>query len=362
MESGRNLNVKLRNAITKDVKISLFFRELAKDLNENFLEDNDAIKEIIEHYTGMTSSEFDKLITKNKRKNKKVEEKFQPKGLKKPNILSIYCAKYKAECEKKGKKFDMKEKNEAYNALSTKEKEKLRKEYDGLMEEYVKNTEEQRQKAISDGKIPADKPKRPINGYMRFANTVREEITAEFADEEPKNRLNKITTAIGARWNALSDKEKDKYNAPYKKEMEKFNGLMKEWKVKEAQRKKNHGDEAGEESEAEVETTGKAKKAEPKKSKKAESEKEESENEESEKEEEKPKKKTDAKKAESKESDKEESEKDEDKPKKKAESKKTESKKSKKAESEKEESEKEDAEEVEEEEEKPKKKGKASKA
>ena len=346
-DAKRDINVKLTNLITKDVKISQFFKALINDLKKNFLDD-EAITDIFEHYTGgINMANFDKLITKNKRKDKKEEEKFQPKDLKKPNILSLYCAKYKAECEKKNKKFDMNEKNEAYKALSTKEKEKLHKEYETLMTEYKKKYEELRQKAIADGELAADKPKRPLNGYMRFANTVRNEIAGQFAGEE--EAMSKVSIETGKRWKALSDKEREKFNAPYKKEMEKFNDEMKKWKINEADRLKKRGEAEGEaegKTEGEIQTTGKAnKKPELKKekSKKEESKKEESEKEESEKEESE-----------------EEKEKEEEKPKKKVEPKKNESKKAK---AKKEES---DAEEQEDEEEKPvqtpKKKGKASKA
>lgn len=257
----RELNVKLRNAILKDVKTSVFFRDLINDLNKNFLEDADAIKEIMEHYTGLSSEEFDKLITKNRRKDKKTEDKFKPKGLKKPSITGMFATRFKAQCDKKGVKYTNEAKIEAYKNLSEKEKTKLRNEVDTLIKEYNEKVEEQRQKAISNGEIPADKPKRPLNGYMRFANVVRSEITEQFSDEPSTEKLTKITSEIGVRWNALSDKEKAKYNDPYKKELEAFNVVMKQWQLKETDRKKKQDSTDSfneEEKEVKIETAGKA--------------------------------------------------------------------------------------------------------
>lgn len=347
-DAKRDINVKLTNLITKDVKISQFFKALINDLKKNFLDD-EAITDIFEHYTGgINMSNFDKLISKNKNKEKKKEAKFEPVGLTKPaaNINVFFTNKFKENCQKKGKEYSAKDREEAYNKLTEKEKDKLRQELAALNEEYKVKIEEQRQEAIAAGKWPADKPKRPNTGYLRFSMSVREEIASKF--ENDKDAFKKISVEIKKRWEALSEKEREKFNSAFKKDMEKYRVEMKKWTDNEAARVKNSGEE---DVEGEVETTGKAdKKHEMKKPdvKKAKAKKEESENEESEK---------------SEHSDEEEKEeKEEEKPKKKAETKKTEPKKEK-AKAKKVETESEKSEEEEEEEEvKPKKKGKASKA
>lgn len=350
-DAKRDINVKLTNLITKDVKISQFFKALINDLKKNFLDD-EAITDIFEHYTGgINMSNFDKLISKNKNKEKKKEEKFVAVGLTKPaaNINVFFTNKFKENCQKKGKEYSAKEREEAYNKLTEKEKDKLRQELVALNEEYKVKTEEQRQAAIAAGTEPADKPKRPNTGYLRFSMSVREEVASKF--ENDKDAFKKISFEIKKRWEALSEKEREKFNSAFKKEMEKYRVEMKKWTDNEAERQKKLGQSSNEEREGEIETTGKAdkkqeiKKPEVKKEK-SKSKKEESENEESEK---------------SEPSDEEEKEeKEEEKPKKKAETKKTEPKKAKakKVETESEKSE----EEEEEEEVKPKKKGKASKA
>jgi len=72
---------------------------------------------------------------------------------------------------------------------------------------------------------PADKPKRPLSGYMRFA-----------AQERPKLKAAGITAVgetgkeIGKRWMKLSDAEKDKWQGLYKDEMELYNEEMEAWK------------------------------------------------------------------------------------------------------------------------------------
>merc|ERR1711881_383554 len=57
-------------------------------------------------------------------------------------------------------------------------------------------------------------PKRPLSGYMRFIGTIRAEV-------EKETGLNgiKVTPHLSARWNAMTQEEKDKYNAEFKVEM-----------------------------------------------------------------------------------------------------------------------------------------------
>merc|ERR1711939_389480 len=80
-------------------------------------------------------------------------------------------------------------------------------------------------------------PRRPLTGYMRFIATIRAEVEAETG-------LNgiKVTPHLSARWNALSDDEKDTFNQQFKKEMAKHKKLMTAYKktpaYKEFQQKK----------------------------------------------------------------------------------------------------------------------------
>merc|ERR1712146_38348 len=71
----------------------------------------------------------------------------------------------------------------------------------------------------------AMKPKRPMTGYMRFANEIRPEI-------EEETGLTGIHTAkpISQRWNAMSDDEKEVYNAQFRDEMVCFKEKMAAYK------------------------------------------------------------------------------------------------------------------------------------
>ena len=54
-------------------------------------------------------------------------------------------------------------------------------------------------------------PKRPLVGYMRFISTIREEV-------ERETGLNgiKVTPHLSARWNALSEEEKETFNKVFR--------------------------------------------------------------------------------------------------------------------------------------------------
>merc|ERR1712080_398955 len=60
-------------------------------------------------------------------------------------------------------------------------------------------------------------PKRPLTGYFRFINTIRAEV-------EQETGLNgiKVTPHLSARWNALDDSAKEKFNSAFKKDMVKW--------------------------------------------------------------------------------------------------------------------------------------------
>lgn len=68
-------------------------------------------------------------------------------------------------------------------------------------------------------------PKRPLTGYMRYIQTIRAEVEAETG-------LNgiKVTPHLSARWNALTDEEKDTYNKDFAKEMAKHKKVMDAYK------------------------------------------------------------------------------------------------------------------------------------
>jgi len=68
-------------------------------------------------------------------------------------------------------------------------------------------------------------PKRPLTGYMRYINTIRAEVEAETG-------LNgiKVTPHLSARWNALTEEEKNSWSEAFAKEMVKHKKEMAKYK------------------------------------------------------------------------------------------------------------------------------------
>lgn len=68
-------------------------------------------------------------------------------------------------------------------------------------------------------------PRRPLSGYMRYIKTIRAEVEAETG-------LNgiKVTPFLAARWNALSDEEKNSFSGQFSKEMIKHKKRMDAYK------------------------------------------------------------------------------------------------------------------------------------
>ena len=115
-------------------------------------------------------------------------------------------------------------------------------------------------------------PKRPSTGYIRY--TVKRRPA--FKKEHPKMDNKEIVAGMAAEWKALSEKEKNKYNAPAKKEME-------QWKKDMAAYKKTKSESSEEDVEEEE---APKKKTTSKKQKKVEDEEEQEEVEEEEEKEE----------------------------------------------------------------------------
>ncbi|KAI1277975.1 hypothetical protein HDE_14462 [Halotydeus destructor] len=56
---------------------------------------------------------------------------------------------------------------------------------------------------------PAQRPRRPLNGYMRFAQQHRPAIMRSM----PGSNMAAVAKVLGSKWRALSDAEKARYNA-----------------------------------------------------------------------------------------------------------------------------------------------------
>jgi hypothetical protein len=66
-------------------------------------------------------------------------------------------------------------------------------------------------------------PKKPLTGYIRFSQEKR----AKVKEENPELKGTEVMKKLGEMWKALSDKKKEKYNAPYKTELEAWKEEMK---------------------------------------------------------------------------------------------------------------------------------------
>ena len=60
--------------------------------------------------------------------------------------------------------------------------------------------------------IPEKPPKKPITGFIRFAQERR-----DWSKDSSKS-LSKVTTLAAAEWKQLSDEQKEKYNVEFKKQ------------------------------------------------------------------------------------------------------------------------------------------------
>lgn len=75
----------------------------------------------------------------------------------------------------------------------------------------------------------AMKPKRPMTGYMRFSNEVRESV-----QQETGLTGIHVSKPISEKWNAMSDEEKSVYNAAFQEEMPEYREQMAAYKQTDA--------------------------------------------------------------------------------------------------------------------------------
>lgn len=250
-------------------KEAKFFLEIIDTLESVF--DGLSSSEILETFWGEPRDVLEKLIKKANKREKKEEAKFDAKTLKRaPGANILFQKDYKAKCDAKGTKFDLKTCVEEYKKLSDKDKAKYQKESLRMKEEYNAEYARLRGEAIKNGDFPEDKPKRPLSRFMRYLADVREEITEKYKDVEDRKKVNaQISKDAGEMWNALSDKEKEPYEIAYKKEKEAFEIKHKEWDSKELERRNKNSTEPAKSADVKIETAGSTKKAPTKASAKA---------------------------------------------------------------------------------------------
>jgi len=220
-------------------KEAKFFLEFLDALSKEFDVPND---EIMNYFFGEPRDVLEKSIRKANKREKKDKAKFTPKDLKKPATANILFQKYfKAECNKTGTKFDLKTCSTAYKALSDKERAKYIAEAQRLKEEYAIAYEQQKVEAINSGDFPADKPKKPLSAYFRYLNYIRPQLQDKYADTEDRKLANSlIIKDAGEMWKALTDKQKEKYEAAYQKDKEQYKIEIAKWEDNETRRLKGN--------------------------------------------------------------------------------------------------------------------------
>jgi len=220
-------------------KEAKFFLEFLDALSERFDTPND---EILHTFWGEPRDVLEKSIKKANKREKKVEAKFAPKDLKRPTTANILFQKdFKTKCDKDGTKFDLKACAVAYKALTDKERAKYVAESQRLKTEFKVEYERRRAAAIQSGEFPADKPKKPLTAYFRYLNEVRIQLQAKYAADDDRKAVNgKVAKDSAEMWKALTDKQREKYEAAYRKEKEQYDVVFAKWEATETKRRKGN--------------------------------------------------------------------------------------------------------------------------
>ena len=79
-----------------------------------------------------------------------------------------------------------------------------------------------------------EKPKRPVNGLMRYNKEHYHAVKAQ----NPNAKMTDVTKIMAAKYKALPEKERNKYETKFKEEMEKWRKVNDEWKDKYGQKVK----------------------------------------------------------------------------------------------------------------------------
>lgn len=247
------------------------FKEFITELGKTFV-DEEGIKDIISHFWGKSEEELNELIKLQNKREKKVKDKFAPDNIvKAKSAYHLFTKDFVLECTKNEIKFTLTGLSTAWKALSKTEKEKYNQAAINKKKEYEIQYNVLKNKAIENGTISVDKPKRPLSSFFRYLNDNRDKIKEKLVKAGETEKLNtKITSEAGKLWESLSAKAKEPYEKAFFEENEKYSELLKEWKVNETSRlKKLDGksedikvEESGENEKVEkkVEKTNKTKK------------------------------------------------------------------------------------------------------
>ncbi|KAI9457627.1 hypothetical protein BJY52DRAFT_1271952 [Lactarius psammicola] len=121
---------------------------------------------------------------------------------------------------------------QTWHTVSEYEKQQYKEKYESLMTEYNRRMKEWREKidpavlhelnrrriARGQRRIRGSSTGRPLTGYLRYHQEVRENTPQTQAGESHRDYFGAVSGRAGSQWAAMSEAEKAKYNDPAKAE------------------------------------------------------------------------------------------------------------------------------------------------
>ena len=125
-------------------------------------------------FDNMSLDERKSKVKKQKKRLKVKEAKFKPDNLVKPKKpINLFREDYRKKCESENREYNNAEFMKAWHNITDNEKYAYLQKYDNLMEEYRANYFLEKQKAIDNGDIEPDLPKKNLGEYIIFTNILR---------------------------------------------------------------------------------------------------------------------------------------------------------------------------------------------
>jgi hypothetical protein len=217
--------------------------------------------EILKLFWGDTRKSLEDIIKNSNKREKKAENKFDPKINKPTNANILFQKDYIQQCINKNIKFKLIDSVIEYTkykemCASNNEPNKYIIESQNLKDAYTVNFNTLYNTAITSGSIPTPKPKRPLSAYFIYMADVRESLKLKYIDETDRKSVNaKICIDSGIMWKQLSDADKTKYLTIANEAKQKYKNTLTLWEYNELQRnKKNNSDSKS--TDINIETTG----------------------------------------------------------------------------------------------------------
>lgn len=158
---------------------------------------------------------------------------FKPKNLIKPiSSRTLFSIDYRKEYFNKNKiRCSSKDYMIAWENLDSDKKAEYKELSKTKKSEYYAEYLKQYKEAIKNGKIPQDKPRQPVNGFLAEVQHKHKLTKKHTNDKNLENSHINITTYAYEIWNSLSDNEKAKYHLSFEKDKIEYEEQMKEWQL-----------------------------------------------------------------------------------------------------------------------------------